>query len=86
MLDVLFEDWNLLDELFSLLDRAPPLDPAQAGYFRKVVQVLIQRKYGQLIEYCSNRGVIGKLVRHIGLYSVLPLTLETAHYLTPLDD
>ncbi len=75
MLDVLFDDWSLLDCLFSLLDRPAPLDPAQAGYFRKVVQVLIQRKYQALVEYCAARGIITKLVNHIGLYSVMELLI-----------
>jgi len=75
MLDVLFDDWALLDILFSILDRPPPLDPSHVGYFRKVVQVLIQRKYQSLIEYCTAKGIIDKLVKHIGLYSVMELLI-----------
>jgi hypothetical protein len=48
MLDVMFEHPDLLELLFSFLDRRPPLDPSGAGYFRKVVVVLIQRKYEQV--------------------------------------
>jgi hypothetical protein len=48
MLEGLFAHPDLLDLLLSFLQHKPPLNPASAGYFRKVVVVLIQRKHAQV--------------------------------------
>ncbi len=48
MLEGLFAHPELLDLLLSFLELPPPLNPASAGYFRKVVVVLIQRKHSQV--------------------------------------
>lgn len=75
VVDVLVEDERLLTLLFSLLSRPPPLDPSTVSYFRKVLQVLIQRKYAELVSFCAARGVLDALLRHLGLYSVLELII-----------
>jgi len=48
MLEALFEHPDLLRLLFSFLDYPPGIDPSCSGYFRKVIVVLIQRKYEQV--------------------------------------
>jgi len=75
VVDVLVEDERLLSLLFSLLERPPPLDPSVVSYFRKVLQVLIQRKYAELVAFCAAHGVLDRLLRHLGLYSVLELII-----------
>ena len=75
MLDVLFEQPQLLQLLFSFLDHAPPMDPSHASYFRKVMVVLIQRKYDALVRYIQSHAIIDKLVQHIGLYSVMEILI-----------
>ena len=75
MLDVLFEHPELLDLLFSFLDHPAPMDPSHASYFRKVMVVLIQRKYDNLVKYIQSHGIIDKLVTHIGLYSIMEILI-----------
>lgn len=53
VLEVMFEHTELLELLFSFLDRKAPLDPSNAGYFRKVVVVLIQKKY-EAVRACAH--------------------------------
>lgn len=65
----------LLDLLLSFLDQPAPIDPAHASYFRKVMVVLIQRKYTPLVRYMSTHGTLDKLLAHIGLYSAMELLI-----------
>ena len=75
MLDVLFEHQELLDLLFSFLSHPAPMDPSHASYFRKVMVVLIQRKYEALVRYIQSHGIIDRLVTHIGLYSIMEILI-----------
>ena len=75
MLDVLFEFPQLLDLLFTFLDHPTPMDPSHASYFRKVMVVLIQRKYDPLVKYIQSHHIIDKLVAHIGLYSIMEILI-----------
>ena len=75
IVDVLVEDERLLSLLFSLLQRPPPLDPSCVSYFRKVLQVLIQRKYPELVSFCARQNMLDSLLRHLGLYSILELII-----------
>jgi hypothetical protein len=47
------------------------LDPSCVGYFRRVITVLVQRKFQALVTYVQEFNVVDKLVRHIGLTSIL---------------
>ena len=51
------------------------MDPSHASYFRKVMVVLIQRKYDSLVKYIQSHGIIDKLVTHIGLYSIMEILI-----------
>ena len=75
MLDVLFEHPQLLDLLFTFLDHPAPMDPSHASYFRKLMVVLIQRKYDALVKYIQSHHIIDKLVAHIGLYSIMEILI-----------
>jgi hypothetical protein len=65
----------MLDLLFSFLDQEAPIDPAHASYFRKVMVVLIQRKYEPLVKYMATHGTLDKLLKHIGLYSIMEILI-----------
>ena len=75
VVEVLVGDERLLLMLFSLLQRPPPLDPSSVSYFRKVLQVLIQRKYGELVSFCAHYSILDGLLRHLGLYSIMELLI-----------
>lgn len=71
-------DNELLSRFFQILDQPSPLDPRMAGYFHKVLSVLIRHdpeavlKY--VLEYPSNDsssvGIVSKLLCHIDSYSI----------------
>jgi hypothetical protein len=76
----------ILDKLLSFLSLPAPLDPAHASYFRKVMVVLIQRKYEPLVKYMAQHNTLDKLLTHIGLYSIMELLImivRTAPQPTP---
>jgi len=77
MHNALFEKPELLGLLFSILDQPPPLDPSQVAYFRKVMSILIQRKFEELTEYLredeKGKKVFGNMINHIGLHSIFEL-------------
>jgi hypothetical protein len=76
MLDAMFAHPELLRLLFSFLDRPTPLEPGTASYFRKLVVVLIQRKYAQLVQFIQGEpDILQKMINHIGLYSVMELLI-----------
>ena len=51
------------------------MDPSHASYFRKLMVVLIQRKYDPLVKYIQSHHIIDKLVAHIGLYSIMEILI-----------
>lgn len=48
MFDALLENQDALEQLFSFVSSKNALNPTLAGHFRKVVGVLIQRKYEEV--------------------------------------
>jgi serine/threonine-protein phosphatase 6 regulatory subunit 3 len=77
IIDTLVEanDGALIDQLFSLLKLDAPLDARLAGYFEKVVALLLQRKTLQMITYINKGGtdLFALFVKHIDSFSILEL-------------
>ena len=69
----LLDDSALVAKLFGYLDRPAPLNPLQAGYFSKVIGVLLSRRTADTMKYLEDNQaeLLPKLVRHIGTTSVL---------------
>jgi serine/threonine-protein phosphatase 6 regulatory subunit 3 len=65
----------MMDQLFSLLQLDAPLDARLAGYFEKVVALLLQRKTLQMITYINKGGMdlFALFVKHIDSFSILEL-------------
>jgi len=76
MLDALFDNQKLLELLFSFLDQAPGIDPGSCAYFCKVIVVLIGQKHGQLVNFIQETNQLEKILKHIGLYSVMELLIR----------
>ena len=53
----MFESAELLDLLFSLLERPSPLPPVLAGYFAKVVSSLLTRRTADCMLYLQARAL-----------------------------
>lgn len=51
MVEGLFADPSNLDLLFSFVKNPGEIDPRHSGYFRKVVGVLIERNFSDLLDY-----------------------------------
>jgi len=76
MLDALFENPSLLELLFTFLDQPAGIDPGSCAYFCKVVVVLIGQKHGQLVNFIQETEQLDKILKHIGLYSVMELLIR----------
>jgi hypothetical protein len=69
--NTLLEDEELLQLLFSLLDKDPPLSCKAAGYFGRVVGQLLLRKTNEMMQYLSNNdGILEKLIKHVDTTSI----------------
>lgn len=61
ILDTFFHETQLLDELFSFLERFP-INLTLAGYFCSAVQVLLKHNSYELLSYIHDQKDIGKLL------------------------
>lgn len=62
----------LLDRLFTFIEQEEDLNPVLAGYFAKLVSLLISRKQKLLIPYifAPESKIIDNLVKHCGQKSI----------------
>ena len=77
IIDTLVEssDGAIIEQLFSLLQLEAPLDSRLAGYFEKVVGLLLQRKTLQMITFINKKGtdLFALFTKHIDSFSILEL-------------
>lgn len=68
-------DGALMHRLLSILDSPPPLDNYLAGYFEKVMEVLLRNCTKQAIDFLNDGGValFQRFMRHICNYSVMQI-------------
>ena len=68
-------DGELLDKLLSILDGENCLDNYLAGYFEKIVEMLLRTNTVQSIEHLNKGGIdlFKKFVRHVNNYSVMQI-------------
>jgi len=76
--------YMLLDRLFKFLEAEEddePVNPVLAGYFSKVVQLLVNRKQKQIVPYiiADENKVIEKLLRHVYSRSVAEVIHRLLH-------
>lgn len=76
----------LLDRLFKFVtinddEEVQPLNPVLAGYFSKVVQLLINRKQKQIVPYifAEENKVVEHLLKHVSSRSVTDVILRLMH-------
>ena len=85
--DCLFSNEALLDKLFAFLEREAPLNSLLAGYFGKIVSVLLSRRTDETLKVMDDKKVVPLLLRHLGAYSILELLLKVPPIVPhPLDD
>jgi effector-binding domain-containing protein len=75
--------YMLLDRLFKFLEgpEDEPINPVLAGYFSKVVQLLVNRKQKQIMPYivADENKVIEKLLRHVYSRSIAEIIHRLLH-------
>ena len=66
---------ELLDKLLSILDGENCLDNYLAGYFEKIVEMLLRTNTGQTIDHLNKGGIdlFKKFVKHVNNYSVMQI-------------
>ena len=64
--DCLFSNEALLDKLFAFLEREEPLNSLLAGYFGKIVSVLLARRTDETLKVMEERNLVPQLLRHLG--------------------
>ncbi|GMH95368.1 hypothetical protein TrST_g10743 [Triparma strigata] len=66
---------SLLDLIFSIIEKPPPLPPRIAGYFEKVVTALFRRRPTALSSYINSRGfpLFEMFLNHLSNFSVMQL-------------
>lgn len=75
--DAFYAEESLLDELYSFLDKPPPLNPMLASYTSRVASVLLQKKVNETIAYMKEKkNIIKAFVMHLGNASVMDLLLK----------
>mmetsp|Transcript_21511 Transcript_21511/g.36882 ORF Transcript_21511/g.36882 Transcript_21511/m.36882 type:complete len:844 (-) Transcript_21511:515-3046(-) len=75
--DVMFQEEDLSNSLFAFLDDLPPLNPLLAGYFCRVVGILLQKKPLETLAFAKKRkDLLHRFVEHLGTYSVMTLLLK----------
>jgi len=68
---------ELLEQLYSFLDKDPPLNPLLSSYSSRVAGVLLQKKVGETINFLKERkNIIGTFLKHVGNASVMDLLLK----------
>lgn len=66
---------ELMDKLLSILDSQGRLDNYLAGYFEKIIEMLLRTHTGQTIEHLNQGGneLFLKFVKHVNNYSVMQI-------------
>jgi hypothetical protein len=77
--DCLFAKKDILDKLFSFLNKESPLNPLLAGYFANIVSTLISRRPDELFTYLEGKDVVGLLLKHLNTDSMVDLLLKVIH-------
>lgn len=75
ILDTLCQE-KFLARLMTFLDQPPPLRPEECAYFCKTFIVLTLRRRGPLQEHIQQHNVLEKLVKHLGVYSIMELLIS----------
>ncbi|KAK3276563.1 hypothetical protein CYMTET_15371 [Cymbomonas tetramitiformis] len=73
----IFDNTELLDQFFSLLDGAAPLPAVLAGYFAKVMSSLLTRRTTDCMNYLKvHQELLTKLVAHLGTTSIAEVVMQ----------
>jgi hypothetical protein len=74
--DCMFANEDILDKLFSFLDKEAPLKPLVAGYFGNIVATLIVRRPDETFKYMETKDIMSRFLKHLNTYSIIELLLK----------
>eukprot|EP00158_Paraphelidium_tribonemae_P005476 Partr_v1_DN27363_c0_g1_i6_m46763 putative Protein phosphatase 6, regulatory subunit len=77
IVDAILKDTKLLDVLWDILERPPPIDQSHANSFAKIMGVFVTRNTLHMLAYIQARpGVIEKLLHHLESPGIVDLLLR----------
>eukprot|EP00891_Asterochloris_glomerata_P000136 jgi/Astpho2/136/e_gw1.00004.6.1_t len=72
IIGTLIESPELMDLLFSFLQSPKPLDCTLAGYWARVLQILLVKRSGDVYGFCRSRPeLLDQLVGHMDTFSIM---------------
>lgn len=77
ILEALMENQQHLRVFWDFLRREPPLDPAEAGYFTKINETLLDKKTEETLQFVrSLEGIIPAMLQHVDCPMIMDLLLK----------
>ena len=77
ILEALMENQQHLQEFWKFLNREPPLDTTEAGYFTKVNDTLLDKKTEETLTFIKSiDGIIPAMLKHVDCPMVMDLLLK----------
>lgn len=77
ILEALMENQQHLQVFWDFLKREPPLDPAEAGFFTKINETLLDKKTEETLQFIKSLdGIVPAMIRHVDCPMVMDLLLK----------
>lgn len=77
ILEALMENQQHLQVFWDFLRREPPLGPAEAGFFTKINETLLDKKTEETLQFIKSLdGIVPAMVRHVDCPMVMDLLLK----------
>lgn len=75
--EALMDNLENLRMFWKFLERPPPLDPLQAGYFTKVNETLFDKKTGEMMDFFKSiENIVPMMLKHIDTPLIMDLILK----------
>lgn len=77
IMEAMIETKDTLRKFWSFLEQDAPLDPVIAGYFSKIVEPLLDKKTGDMVEFIKSYGnFVPMVLKHIDTPNIMDVLLK----------
>lgn len=77
IMEAMIENKDSLRKFWSFLEQDAPLDPVIAGYFSKIVEPLLDKKTGDMVEFIKSYGsFVPMVLKHIDTPNIMDVLLK----------
>ena len=77
IMEAMLEAKDSLRTFWAFLERDAPLDPVTAGYFSKIVEPLLDKKTGDMLEFVKSHGsFVPMVLKHIDTPNIMDVLLK----------